>query len=211
MKKYLLGLLLNLLNFRISKFSLIDNLSIVDKKTRIYSKCQIFNSFIGSYTYIATNTSIISAKVGKFCSIGKDVNIGLGSHAMNLISTSPIFFSKINATGFSWTSKVYREEYKKVIIGNDVWIGAKAIIMGGVKIGDGAVIGAGSIVTKDIPNYAVAVGVPAKVIKYRFDNLIIEKLNYLKWWDWSENKLKKNIKIFQNENITLEELNNIEC
>ncbi len=206
MKKYLLGLLFNLFNFRISKFALVDNSSVFDKTAKIYRKCLIFNSSVGAYSYVAPNTSIVCAEVGKFCSIAKDVNIGLGTHSMKLISTSPIFVSKDNAIGISWTFQNRHEDCNKVIVGNDVWIGTKAIIMGGVKIGDGAIIGAGSIVTKDVPDYAVAVGIPAKVIKYRFDKPIIEKLLELRWWDMSEEKLKEKIALFQNENILLDDL-----
>ena len=82
--------------------------------------------------------------------------------------------------------------------------------MGGVTIGDGAIIGAGSIVTKDVPDYAIAVGIPAKVIKYRFDKPIIEKLLEIRWWDVSEEKLKEKIALFQNESILLDDLSELE-
>lgn len=93
---------------------------------------------------------------------------------------------------------------KKVIIGNDVWIGSHALILGGVKIGDGAVIGAGAVVTKDVPPYAVVGGVPARIIKYRFSQEIIDKLLEIKWWNLPENILKENIKLFQTDNITFD-------
>lgn len=82
----------------------------------------------------------------------------------------------------------------QIIIGNDVWIGADVIIMGGVHIGNGAVIGAGAVVAKDIPPYAIVVGNPARVIKYRFDDDTIRKLQEMKWWFWPENKIKNSIK-----------------
>jgi hypothetical protein len=86
----------------------------------------------------------------------------------------------------------------------------KVIIMGGLRIGHGAIVGAGSIVTKDIPAYAVAAGVPAKVIRYRFEEPIIEKLLSMKWWNMSEEKLKKNIDLFQTENFSLSDLKRFE-
>ncbi len=81
--------------------------------------------------------------------------------------------------------------------------------MGGVKIGDGAIIGAGAIVTKDIPNFAIAVGIPAKVIKYRFENEIIDKLNAIQWWDFSDKYLISKIKLFQNEKFNINDLDKI--
>jgi acetyltransferase-like isoleucine patch superfamily enzyme len=180
---------------------------VINKKAKIYRNCQIFKSNIDAYSYIAPNSSIVFSKIGKFCSIGKDTSIGLGKHTINTISSSPIFYSKKNAIRISWTSKINSEEFNEVIIGNDVWIGTKAIIMGGITIGNGVIIGAGSIVTKDLPDYSIAVGIPAKVIKYRFDKPIIDKLKEINWWDLPEEKLKEKIRLFQIENFTIDDLN----
>ena len=89
-------------------------------------------------------------------------------------------------------------EYKKTIVENDVWIGYGAIVLDGIKISNGAIIGAGSIVTKDIPPYAIAVGIPAKIIKYRFDNNKIDKLIKSSWWDNDPYEIKKTIKHLNN-------------
>lgn len=201
MKKYLLGFLSHLLNFRISKFALVDNKSVIDKRAIIYRKCQIVNSKIGAYSYIAPGASIVFANIGKFCSIAQNVSIGLGKHEMNTISTSPIFFSIKNATGYKWTTKNSFEEYNLVNIGNDVWIGMNALIKGGIIIGDGAVVAAGAIVTKDVPPYAVVAGIPAKVIKYRFPVVTITKLMEVKWWNLPDEVLKEHINIFQVPNF----------
>ncbi|WP_286438487.1 CatB-related O-acetyltransferase [Bacteroides acidifaciens] len=143
------------------------------------------------------NSWVCIADVGKFCSIANRVNIGLGNHTINYLSTSPIFTEKYNGTGFSWINKTIAPPFKRTIIGNDVWIGFGAMVIGGVKIGDGAIIGAGSIVTKDIPPFAIAVGSPAKVIKYRFSEETIEKILQNPWWNKSEKDLKQNIIEFQ--------------
>lgn len=149
----------------------------------VYDHTLLVKVSLGDYTYIGGNCKIQYATLGKFCSVGPEVRIGLGIHPLNLKSTYP---------GFYTNSKYYRveklydfngEEYEQVKIGNDVWIGARATILDGVTIGDGAVIATGAVVTKDIPPYAVAGGVPAKVIKYRFDNNQIEELLKEKWWD----------------------------
>lgn len=95
-----------------------------------------------------------------------------------------------------------------VKIGNDVWIGYRAIIPVNVTVGDGAVIAAGAVVTKDVPPYAVVGGVPAKVIKYRFSQDVIEKLLDLRYWDRPDEEIKKNINLFQKEDLSIEDLNN---
>jgi acetyltransferase-like isoleucine patch superfamily enzyme len=209
MIKYILGFLCHIFNFRVSKFALIDNISILHKRAKVNYGCQIFNSKIGAYTYIGPNSSIVCAEIGKFCSVAKDVSVGLAKHDMDLISTSPIFTSKANGTGSVWTTNNDLEECARVVIGNDVWIGTKVIIMGGVRVGDGSVIGAGSIVTKDIPDYAIAVGAPAKIIKYRFEPDIIEKLQKIKWWNLSESKLRGSIRVFQDKNISINKIDDI--
>ncbi|MFA6779069.1 MAG: CatB-related O-acetyltransferase, partial [Paludibacteraceae bacterium] len=97
--------------------------------------------------------------------------------------------SKVN--GYSLVDKMKIKENQKTIIGNDVFIGANVIVLDGVRIGNGAVIGAGAVVVNDIPDYAVAVGVPARVVKYRFDKYTISRLQNLEWWNWSLDDLKK--------------------
>ena len=135
--------------------------------------------------------------IGKFCSIATGVNFNLGgseNHRSDWISTFP--FSKIFEKGNdSYFPK------GNTIIGNDVWIGTEAIIMPGITIGDGAIIGARSIVTKDIPPYSIVVGVPGKVIKKRFSDEIIEKLLHSKWWDLEINKIMKLIPLLTSSNI----------
>jgi acetyltransferase-like isoleucine patch superfamily enzyme len=102
-----------------------------------------------------------------------------------------MLYSKAKQNCVTFVKDVVYEEQKQTTIGNDVFIGANVTIIDGVAIGDGAVIGAGAVVVKDIPPYAVAVGVPAKVIKYRFDHDIIDKLLKLQWWSWSDEELHK--------------------
>ena len=90
----------------------------------------------------------------------------------------------------------------KLVIGNDVWIGYEAVILSGVKIGDGAIIGTRSVVTKDVPPYTIVEGVPAKPIRKRFEDATIEKLEALRWWDWEEEKIKRSIPAIQSGDIT---------
>ena len=199
MIQYIKGFLKNLFNPGVSIFSLIDSYSSVSKKARVYSSSKIYRSKIQDYTYVGNKTAIVCATIGKFCSIANECHIGMGTHTLRKLSTSPIFTEKYNGTGYTWTNKSTENPYKPIEIGNDVWIGFRVVILGGVKIGDGAVIGAGAVVTKDVPPYAVVGGVPAKIIKYRFSDSDITKLLEISWWNLSDNNLKHNLSIFQND------------
>ena len=158
--------------------------------TQFYSPFKISNSQIGDYTYIAKNSLIHNTIIGKFCSIGPNFITGRGLHPINGISTAPMFYSINNQNGMSLCSENKIKEHKPTIIGNDVFIGMNVIIIDGVTIGNGAVIGAGAVVSKDIPDYAVAVGNPIKVIKYRFSDETIKRLKKVKWWDLEFSNLK---------------------
>jgi chloramphenicol O-acetyltransferase type B len=147
-------------------------------------------SKVGRHTYIAY-ARITRAQIGSFCSIGPEVIIGgLGSHPTKFVSTHPVFYSTLCQSGTTFTTQNLFDEQKSVIVGNDVWIGARALILDGVTIGDGAVIAAGAIVTKDIPPYAIVGGVPAKIIRYRFSENVIFTLLEWEWWTLSDEILK---------------------
>ncbi len=208
---YLIGMLRHIFNTRISKLALIDNLSSFHKAAKVYRNVKVVNSCIGAYTYVAPGTQLLWVNVGRFCSIGPNCLIGLPEHPINNISTSPIFTSQNNALKIAWAKNDTFEEFKRVQIGNDVWIGARAIVMGNLKIGHGAIIGAGSIVTKDVPDYAIVVGVPARIIRYRFNESIIEKLLEVKWWNKPERVLKGRIEIFGKDNINGQDLDVTFC
>ena len=149
---------------------------------------------IGECSYIGDGTVISNpaqTQIGKFCSISHEVYIGPTSHALHHLTTHSFIEREENST-IDNAILVPKENLVKpekalsapVMIGNDVWIGLRAIIMPGVKIADGAVVAAGAVVTKDVPPYAVVGGVPAKIIKYRFSPEIIQELTALKWWDY---------------------------
>ncbi|KXX72549.1 CatB-related O-acetyltransferase [Flammeovirga sp. SJP92] len=210
MKKTLKLILLKIRNPQ-SAISINSNVSLntkIGKRVKILKGSNIGDCSISNYTYVGKNCSFERTIIGSFCSIGPEVICGMGSHPDNYVSTYPGFYSN-NASGSFFFGNSINEvvEFKKTIIGNDVWIGARAIILGGVKIGNGAIIGAGAIVTKDVPPYGVVVGVPAKVKKYRFDKNTIDLLNESKWWDKDEETIKKSAKYINNINSFLEKIN----
>lgn len=159
--------------------------------TRVVTPFFLHGVRLGDYSYIAKNSSVSNCVIGKFCSIGPNFCCGLGLHPTTGISTAPMFYSIAKQNGMTLCKENKIEETKQTIIGNDVFIGANVTVLDGVTIGDGAVIGAGAVVVKDVPPYAIAVGVPAKVVKYRFDEWTIEALLEKQWWNGSEEELQK--------------------
>ena len=183
-----------------------DNVKI-GRKTWIKGK-------IGSYTYIGENCEL-DANIGSFCSISHNVRTIGAVHPKNFLSTAPVFYSAQKQCGTSFAEKdVYDEGlYVKedgmrsvVKIGNDVWIGENVMLKGGIRIGDGAIIAMGAVVTKDVAPYTIVGGVPAKVISKRFDDNVIEKLVSLKWWEKDAEWLKQNAEHFQKEIIDVNDL-----
>jgi virginiamycin A acetyltransferase len=132
-------------------------------------------------------------KIGRYCSFAKGMRILNHNHPIDFKSTSPIFVHPVFGHCKEWLVK-----FNPLEIGNDVWVGANAVILPEVsKIGDGAVIGAGAVVTKDVPPYAVVLGNPARVVKYRFSEDRIKELLAERWWDRDIDELASDIKAFQ--------------
>lgn len=161
-----------------------------EEYSKIYAPYSLHNVRIGKYTYISKNSNISNTDIGRCCSIGPNFCCGLGMHPTNGISTSPMFYSTAKQNGITLCSKNRFDEFAPINIGNDVFIGANVTVLDGVTISDGAVIGAGAVVDDDVPPYAVAVGVPARIVKYRFDEKTIDSLLSSQWWRGTEDDLK---------------------
>lgn len=152
----------------------------------------LVNSGLGDYTSIGRNSTVINAELGKFCSISWNVTIGATAHHTDRLSTHAFPYT----TQFD-LSDMEEKIVSKTYLGNDVWVGAGAIILPGIKIGNGAIIGAGAVVTNDVPPYAICAGVPAKVLRFRFSEELIAEIEKMQWWNWSHQKLKENLPLFR--------------
>lgn len=178
----------------------------IDKSSKVYSGSQIVNSSMNKYSYVANFCCIIHTQIGSFCSVADNCIIGGSSHPIDWVSTSPVFYNGKNPLKKNFVKHQYIPTIK-TIIGNDVWIGSNCLIKAGITIGDGAIVGMGSVVTKNIKPYTVVCGNPAKQIRKRFDDQVISKLLSIKWWEFNDEMLYKNAKYFDSVPKFLEEVN----
>lgn len=167
----------------------------LDKNTHVAAQSHLVNVVMGRYSDIGYNCQIVDADIGSFCSLGANIRIGGSSHPMGWVSTSQVFISKKNTLKTKFSFHEYHST-KRTKLEHDIWIGDNALVKGGVTIGTGAVIGMGSVVTKDVPPYAVVAGNPAKIIKYRFDESTRIALLESAWWNYSEEKLREAAQYF---------------
>lgn len=163
--------------------------SSIDRTAVVISGSQVVNSSIGRYSNSGYDCQILNCDIGAFCTIAANVVIGSAEHPMEWVSMSPVFENVKNSGSTKRFAKLDLPNDKRTTVGNDVWIGQGAIIKGGVKVGTGAVIGAGAVVTKDVEPYAIVAGCPARLIRYRFDENLRQKLLNSNWWNLSDDQL----------------------
>ncbi|QEE16014.1 CatB-related O-acetyltransferase [Promethearchaeum syntrophicum] len=203
-------------NTKIYKFTTIKN-SIIQKNSSVGDHSKILNSYldksvhigrynhisgcqIGKHSYTGQNAIIMGIKIGNFCSISWGVTIGPGEHDFSRVTTHRFLYTdvdRLKPENEEW----YNRFEKNIEIGHDVWIGANSTILRGVSIGTGSIIGANSLVNKNIPPYAIVGGNPAKIIKYRFSDENIQELIKIKWWNLPDRIIKLNFETF-NSKIT---------
>ena len=191
----------------ISPFAKWDSQSSFTKKSALRYGSKLFNVRIGDYSSVGVDSKVSNAVIGRFTVIAREVYVGVGAHPTNYLTTHSIFY-KNNPWGFhpEWVQHIDYDEAPISHIGNDVWIGTRAIIMDGVNIGDGAIIAAGAVVTKDVPPFAIVGGVPAKIIKYRFPEDMINRLEKIQWWNLPDEKITEVVDLFHIKNLSIEDL-----
>lgn len=186
------------------KHTTIDSKANFEGMNRLGDNAWFLNSVMGYASYVSDYSFIKNTLIGRYTCIANEVMTVAGNHPVSFASVHPAFYSVAQKPSYVKQSKFDEFHYlnsKKRIsveIGNDVWIGARATILEGITVGDGAVVAAGAIVTKDVPPYAIVGGVPAKIIKYRFDEETIQKLLKLKWWEKDQAWIKSHAGDFDN-------------
>ena len=178
--------------------------AVVDKTAAICSGVKFYRGKIGKYSYIGNNSFVSDTNIGNFTSISTDCYIGGTSHPVDWVSTSPVFHKWSNIMKKNFAHHEF-EIFKRTTIGNDVWIGNRVMIKAGVTIGDGAVIGMGSIVTKDVGPYEVWAGNPARCIRKRFPDEMIQEIKKIEWWNWDDDQISAQAKLINNVELFLEE------
>ncbi len=167
--------------------------------TDVGDRASVIETVLGDYSYVERDTQVIYAHIGKFCSIASFARINPGNHPLDRAALHHFTYrsrqyglaKEDDAAFFSW-----RRE-RGVTLGNDVWIGHGAVILPGRSVGTGAAVGAGSIVTRDVPPFTIAAGVPAKPLRERFPRRVQERLMRIRWWDWPRERLERSVDDFR--------------
>lgn len=169
------------------RLSAIKN-SLLDKTSRVESGSSFINSSMGRHSFCGYDCTIINTDIGSFCSIASHVKIGGVGHPVHFVSTSPVFLSHKDSIKAKFAQHDYLPMLKTTI-GNDVWIGEGAFVKAGIRIGTGAVVGMGAVVTNDVPPYTIVAGNPARMIRKRFSDEMIESLLATAWWNKEDSEL----------------------
>ena len=190
-------------NNSIGDFSTIRR-SVLGAHVLIQRNCDLLNVRVGDYTIIEKNAVIHDVQIGKFCEISWHCSMGGDNHNYKLPNIHHWYWNK--AFGFEEEDRaiggvnfINKLKQEPCVIGNDVWIGSGVTVNRKVHVGNGAILASGTVVTKDVPDYAIVGGVPGRIIKYRFDEETIKRLLVIEWWNWPYETLKENRHLFEVE------------
>lgn len=162
----------------------------LEQPCKIHAQSSVVGTTMGKYSYCGYGCTLLYCDIGRFCSIADQVSIGLAGHPMEWVSTSSAFYQGAGSIPKDLASLKDPMTVVRTTIGHDVWIGKGVFLKAGIHVGNGAVIGMGSVVTKDVPPYAVVVGNPARMVRMRFPADVAEELERSEWWNFSPEKLK---------------------
>lgn len=205
-------------NTQLGEFATIGDFSTVREsnigyRSSIQRYCDIWRLNLGRFSCVGRMSTIQSTKIGSFCALSWNLKIGGDDHDYKMLSTHPFWHNVAwgIAEDKNYSEMYHEKEYEDpCIIGNDVWIGAGVSVCRNVTIGDGCVIGAGAVITRNLEPYSIVVGVPGRVIKKRFDDSTIERLENARWWDLPLNVIKANLSLFKDQKMNENVLERIE-
>jgi acetyltransferase-like isoleucine patch superfamily enzyme len=177
--------------------------ALFEGRNRIYEGGTVLDSELGLFSYVSRGARVVNCSVGRYCCIGPEALVGgLGVHPTHWISSHPVFYSpRRQSGGVTFSTSQHLEELPRVTLGHDVWIGARAIVLDGIKVGTGAVVAAGAVVAEDVPPYAVVGGVPARPIRQRFEEATVARLLAMEWWNMPVAELSAAAAEFRRDDI----------
>ena len=175
----------------------------IGRRCEILANTRIEYASLGDYSYLGENCDVADAVIGKFTAIANSVRIGAPNHPMGRPSQHRFTYVPEYYEASASRDRDFFADRRgdRVIVGHDVWIGHAAILLPGVTIGDGAVIGAGAVVSRDVAPYTIVGGVPARLIRKRFDGSVAESLRRIAWWDWPDDLIFARLADFRSEAI----------